>query len=100
MSAINKVANGMAFGKKDTLISEIIPKTNCRTSCLSCEQFHQKTQSKLVRKSFKAPFALLEVDILHVLWPSSMFAVVVPTRLFMFQLFPFKQLAATCISLQ
>ena len=41
------MANGMAFGKKDTLISEILPKTNCRTSCHYCEIFHQKTQSKL-----------------------------------------------------
>ena len=94
------MANCMAFGKKDTLISEILPKTNCRTSCHYCETVHQKAQSKLVPKSFQAPFALLEVDILHVLWPSRMFAVVVPTRLFMFRLFPFKHLAATCISLQ
>ena len=102
MSVINEEAWQMAWHlvRKDTLISEILPKASCRTSCHYCETFHQKAQSKLVPKSFQAPFALLEVDILHVLWPSSMFAVVVPTRLFMFRLFPFKQLAATCISLQ
>ena len=83
------MAHGMALGKNDTLISELLLKTPCRTSCHYCEQVLQKTKSKLVPKSFQAPSALLEVHILHVLGPSSMFAVVVPTRLYMFRLFPF-----------